>query len=216
VTLHAVDLTGCSQRVNVAEFCRGRRVVIVGCPGAFAPVCSNVQVSGFLARQQELYAKGVSAVLVYSVAEGHVMTAWAKVQGIFGTLIHFMADPGAHFTRALGVDLTEDSLHMPVSSVRTKRCAMIVQDGLVWRIQVASYSDDPAGELHPHIACVDKVLRDLETLSCVMPAPSSDSLKGVALNVNAKSRLAHITHRSIASASTCSGPSTPSSPGASP
>jgi len=151
--------------VNIAEYCRGRRVVLAGCPGAFGNVCSNVQVQGFLSRQDDLQAMGVSEVVVFSVNDGVVMTAWAREQGIAGTIVRFMADLEGLLTRSLGLVLEDEETRRKYGRGRCKRCSLIVQEGIVRRINIASYSDDPLGERHPQMACVEKVLSDLEALS---------------------------------------------------
>mmetsp|Transcript_102193 Transcript_102193/g.256204 ORF Transcript_102193/g.256204 Transcript_102193/m.256204 type:complete len:298 (+) Transcript_102193:74-967(+) len=163
--LQKVGPTTFPEHVNIADYCRGRRVVLAGCPGAFGNVCSNVQVQGFLSRQDDLQAKGVSEVVVFSVNDGVVMTAWAREQGIAGTIVRFMADLEGSFTRSLGLVLEDEETRKKYGRGRCKRCALIVQEGIVQRINIASYSDDPLGERHPQMACVEKVLSDLEALS---------------------------------------------------
>lgn len=177
VVLRKVGVRHPPDRVNIADFARGRRVVLVGCPGAFCPVDSNIQVPGFLNHQEELKAKGVSAVVVFSVNDGAVMTSWAQDQGIAGTMVTFMADPEAHLTRALGLMMEDDHAVATFGNPRCKRCAILVQDGIVRRVNIASYSDDPAGERHPQVACVDKVIADLAALSDTLPMTHFDSPK---------------------------------------
>merc|ERR1719373_1160895 len=63
------------------------------------------QVPGYLAKQAELKAKGVSEVLVYCVNDGAVMEGWAKDQGIQGSMVSFLADTRSELTKALDLVL---------------------------------------------------------------------------------------------------------------
>lgn len=114
------------------EIFKGRRVALIGVPGAFTPTCSNVHLPGFADRLDAFKAKNVDAVAVVSVNDVFVMTAWAKDTGTGGRLL-FLADGNGDFARAIGLplDLTERGL-----GVRSQRYAMLVEDGVVRVVNV--------------------------------------------------------------------------------
>ncbi len=59
------------------------------------------------------------------------MDAWGKDQGTEGK-VRMLADPGAAFTKAVGLDVDAAVL----GGVRSKRYAMVVEDGKVTDLQV--------------------------------------------------------------------------------
>merc|ERR1712070_1260240 len=95
------------ETLVVSDLCKGKRVVLLGLPGAFTPTCSNLSVPSYLAKQAELQSKGVSDVLVYSVGDSAVITAWAADQRVEGSLLTFLADPQRELAEALGLVLDD-------------------------------------------------------------------------------------------------------------
>ena len=119
---------------------------------------------GYLSRQDELKAKGVSDVLVFCVNDGAVMTAWGKDQGVEGSIIQTLGDTRSEVTEALGLVLDHPG---PMSVLGTKRCkrfSMLVDDGVIKSINIAAAEGDPAGDDNPAISLVDQMLSDLDNL----------------------------------------------------
>jgi peroxiredoxin len=109
------------------EVFKGRKVVLFAVPGAFTPTCSNNHLPGFLAKLDEIKAKGIDHVAVTSVNDVFVMNAWAKASGGDGQ-IEFLADGSADLAKAIGLELDATGGGL---GVRSKRYAMIVNDGTV-------------------------------------------------------------------------------------
>lgn len=100
-------------------------------------------------------------MLVYCVNDGAVMQAWAKDQGIEGSIIQFIADPNSELTSALGMELTADGPVGVLGPKRSKRVGMYIDDGVIKTINVsenADGADDPAGDDFPESSCVDNML----------------------------------------------------------
>ncbi|KAG0456519.1 hypothetical protein HPP92_024307 [Vanilla planifolia] len=55
------------QQVSIHSIAAGKKVVLIGVPGAFTPTCSMQHVPGFIASAEELKSKGVDEILVISV-----------------------------------------------------------------------------------------------------------------------------------------------------
>ena len=113
---------------------------------------------GYLAAQDALKAKGIDEVLVYCVNDGAVMQAWAKDQGVAGSMITFLADTRGELTAAL--DLVMDHpgpLHV-LGTKRTKRYAAYAEDGVVKVCHVSEGPGDPAGDEDPSASCVAAML----------------------------------------------------------
>lgn len=118
--------------VNTQELFAGKRVVLFAVPGAFTPTCTLNHLPGYLENREALIAKGVDDIAVVAVNDWHVMGAWAQQSGGLGK-IHFLADFDAAFTKAMGldVDLSGGGL-----GVRSKRYAMLVEDGVVKSLDI--------------------------------------------------------------------------------
>jgi len=114
------------------EIFKGKKIVLVGVPGAFTPTCSMNHLPGFRDHAPELKAKGIDEIAVTSVNDVFVMDAWAKVSNSEGK-ISFLADGSGAFAKAidLPLDLTERGL-----GIRSQRYSMVVEDGVVKTLNV--------------------------------------------------------------------------------
>lgn len=113
---------------------------------------------GYLENQDKLKAKGIDEVIVYCVNDGAVMTAWAKDQGVEGSMITFMADTRSELTQALGVVLDHPGPMGVLGNPRSKRFAMFLDDGVIKAFNIAEKPDDPAGDAYPEPSCVEAML----------------------------------------------------------
>jgi peroxiredoxin len=118
--------------INVADFLKGRTVVLFGLPGAFTPTCSLNHLPGFLENRDSFFARGVDEIAVVSVNDHHVMGAWAKASGGEGK-IRFFADGNGTFTKTLGLDI---DLSAGGLGTRSKRYSMLVKDGVVAQLNI--------------------------------------------------------------------------------
>jgi peroxiredoxin len=105
---------------------KGRRVVLVGVPGAFTPSCHRNHLPGFVAHKDEILSRGVDAIAVTSVNDVFVLNAWKKESSAEG--IEFLADGNAEFAKATGLDMDGTGFGL---GPRSKRYSMLVDDGVV-------------------------------------------------------------------------------------
>lgn len=110
----------------------GKKVVLFAVPGAFTPTCSMNHLPGYLENAEAIKAKGVDTIAVVSVNDHYVMGAWAAATKA-GDKILFLADGSAKFTTAAGLEL---DLSGGGLGVRSKRYAMIVEDGVVKSLDI--------------------------------------------------------------------------------
>ncbi|MBB3930561.1 peroxiredoxin [Kaistia hirudinis] len=112
---------------STADIFSAKKVVLFAVPGAFTPTCHRNHLPGYVEQYAAIKAKGVDEIAVVSVNDVFVMDAWAKATGGDGKIL-FLADGSGEFTKALGLelDLVPNGL-----GVRSKRYAMIVEDGVV-------------------------------------------------------------------------------------
>ncbi len=118
--------------VTTQEVFAGKKVVLIGVPGAFTPTCNNNHLPGYLDNYDALLAKGVDTVAVVAVNDQWVMAAWARFSGGEGRLI-FLADGNGSFVSQLGLDA---DMSMAGFGRRSKRFSMLVEDGVVKALNV--------------------------------------------------------------------------------
>jgi len=116
----------------------GKKVVLFALPGAFTPTCSAKHVPGFVQHADQIKGKGVDTIACLSVNDAFVMGAWSKDQKV-GDKLLMLADGSANFTKAVGLDLDLTARNM---GLRSKRYAMIVEDGVVKHLAI---EEQPAG-----------------------------------------------------------------------
>ncbi len=94
------------------------------------------------------------------------MTAWKKDQGLAGSdLIEFVADTQCALTIALDIVLTTHAGpagKLGAHTMRCKRTAMYVVDGVIKVIQIAEGEDDPAGDDKPEATLIETMLPLIE------------------------------------------------------
>jgi peroxiredoxin len=152
----------------VAQYAAGKKMFIVGLPGAFTPTCSSIQIPSYLQNQDALKKAGIDVVLIYSVNDGAVMDAWAINQKIQGSLLIFMGDPMGELTKELGMELTDSR---PIANGlvgRCKRFAMYVENSVVKYVAVSESNDDPAGDADPTATCCEAMLQAIEKQQAIV------------------------------------------------
>jgi peroxiredoxin (alkyl hydroperoxide reductase subunit C) len=124
VTLYEMTGDGPVARSSDEVF-SGKKVVLFALPGAFTPTCSAKHVPGFVRLADEIKAKGVDRIACLSVNDA--------------------------FVRAAGLDLDLASRGF---GVRSQRYAMVVDDGVVTKLNV-----EAAGAFE--VSSAESVLADL-------------------------------------------------------
>ncbi len=130
VTLKVMGKDG-PKDITTDEIFSGKKVVLFAVPGAFTPTCSAAHLPGFVVNADDIKSKGVDTIACMSVNDVFVMDAWGKAQN--ADEIMMLADGNADFTEAMGIEMDATGFGM---GVRSKRYAMIVDDGVVKTLEV--------------------------------------------------------------------------------
>jgi len=131
-----------------AKFASGKHVLFA-VPGAFTPGCSKTHLPGYVADFDKLKAKGVDSIACVAVNDAFVMDAWGQAHGAAGK-VAMLADPAGAFTRAVGLDVDAAVL----GGLRSKRYAMVIENGTVTHLQVEPDGFGLSCSLAPAIADV--------------------------------------------------------------
>jgi peroxiredoxin len=115
------------EKLSTDTLFGGRKVVLVGMPGAFTPTCHNNHLPGFIEHRDAILAKGVAEIVVLSTNDTHVLRAWSEASNAAGK-IRFVSDGNTDFITQAGLSFDGSGTGM---GTRARRFAMIVDDGVV-------------------------------------------------------------------------------------
>ena len=124
------------QAKTTDDLFKGRRVVLIGVPGAFTPACHRNHLPGYVTNREAILARGIDAIAVTSVNDAFVLNAWQQQSGAEG--IEFLADGNAEFAKATGLEMDGTGFGL---GTRSQRYAMLVDDGVV---RVLNVEDTPS------------------------------------------------------------------------
>ncbi|XP_047462401.1 peroxiredoxin-5, mitochondrial [Mugil cephalus] len=123
------------NKVAMDQLFKGKKGVLFAVPGAFTPGCSKTHLPGFVQQAEDLKSKGIQEVACVSVNDAFVMAAWGKEHGADGK-VRMLADPTGAFTKAVDLLLDSDQIVQVLGNKRSKRYSMLVEDGVVKKINV--------------------------------------------------------------------------------
>lgn len=132
--------------VSTERIFRGRRVLLIGVPGAFSPVSTETHLPGFVDYRDRLRDAGVKEFVCVTVNDPSVTRAWADATNA-RDFMTFVADWDGAFTRVLGMraDLSHISL-----GARSRRYAAVLDDGIVKHLllEEGGAEEEPAEATH--------------------------------------------------------------------
>lgn len=118
--------------INTESLFKGRKVAVFGLPGAYTPVCSASHLPGYVENFDKLMAAGFDEIVCISVNDPFVMAAWGQAHGANGK-VSMLCDTSGTFTKAIGLEADLDAFGL---HGRSERYAMVVEDGVVKRLDV--------------------------------------------------------------------------------
>ena len=115
----------------------GKKVALFAVPGAYTGVCHKQHMPGYVQNYGDLKEKGFDTVACTSTNNIFVLTHWSKDSTAGGKIL-MLADGSADFAKKVGLEIDLTARGM---GIRSKRYAMIVEDGVVKSLNV---EDAPA------------------------------------------------------------------------
>lgn len=128
---------GGPEPVQSDAFFAGRKVALFSVPGAFTPTCSAKHLPGFIAKADELKAKGIDEIACTAVNDPFVMGAWGKSADA-GDAVKMLADGNGEFVKAIGLEMDGSKFGL---GTRGQRFSMVVNDGVVEQLHVEQPGD---------------------------------------------------------------------------
>jgi len=115
-----------------AEIFGGKRVALVGAPGAFSPICTRIHLPEFIAQAPAMMASGFDLVACVTPNDPWTLAAWAAAIDPMSYL-RFLSDGNLEFGRAAGLAAKYDQLFLGHSLLRF---SMIVTNCVVEKIGI--------------------------------------------------------------------------------
>ena len=114
------------QGFSLREYCKGKKIVLIGLPGAFTPTCHRNHLPGYLENYDALKSKGVDEIICFSTNDIFVNSAWIQSLGAAEKVI-MLSDSKAEFSKALGTDYNDPF----GTSIKTQRFSMYLVDSVI-------------------------------------------------------------------------------------
>ena len=114
------------QGFSLREYCKVKKVVLIGLPGAFTPTCHRNHLPGYLDNYDALKSKGVDEIICFSTNDIFVNSAWIQSLGAAEKVI-MLSDSKAEFSKALGTDYSDPF----GTSIKTQRFSMYLVDSVI-------------------------------------------------------------------------------------
>ena len=118
-------------KVPLGPKLKGRKVVLIGMPGAFTGTCTGSHVPSLVRTAPALAEKGVDEIIIFVVNDPQATRAWAQFTGADKAGLTVLADPASALTQAL-----EMCYDAPAAGMyrRCTRFSSVVEDGVVTHV----------------------------------------------------------------------------------
>jgi peroxiredoxin len=131
-TFMTMGADGAPRPMRTGEIFAGKKVALFAVPGAYTGVCSRQHMPSYVENYDALKKKGFDVVACTSTNDIFVLTSWAKDSKADGKIM-MLADGSAEFAKKVGLDIDLGARGM---GVRSKRYAMVVENGVVTRLNI--------------------------------------------------------------------------------
>jgi peroxiredoxin len=119
------------QDLSSKEVFSGKKVIVIGLPGAYTPICSVSHLPGYENFYKDFKAHGIDEVYCVSVNDAFVMHHWAA--SLHVEMVKMLPDGNTAFTRGMGMIVKKENLGF---GERSWRYSMLVVDGIIKKIFV--------------------------------------------------------------------------------
>ncbi len=127
-TVTLLHKDGDVTEINLSDFSTGKRVLILGMPGAFTGTCDSKHVPTIIENADAIRAKGIDEICIATVNDAFVTEAWGKSTGATAAGIKMLADWNADLANATGLAFSAPPVGL---KDRMARSYIVADDGKV-------------------------------------------------------------------------------------
>lgn len=113
------------QRVNARQVFAKGRIVAIGVPGAYTPICTTQHIPDFVQNADRLMNSGYAKLICIAGNDPFVLDEWARQLDPKRKIL-FLADGNLAFARGLGMTTELNSLFL---GERSERFMLITKNG---------------------------------------------------------------------------------------
>ena len=123
---------GSIEVANTDTLFAAGRLLVIGVPGAFTPVCTRQHLPDFIAKADLIRASGYDRICCIASSDPYSLAAWtAQIDPL--AKLDFFSDGNLAFARACKMNTREDAMFL---GERSRRFVLDVKEGLLRRIRV--------------------------------------------------------------------------------
>ncbi|KAL0482468.1 peroxiredoxin [Acrasis kona] len=127
--------------VTSNEVFKGKKIVVLGLPGAFTPTCSSTHLPAYEEHYEDFKKLGVDEIYCVSVNDAFVMFQWGKSLGV--NKVKLLPDGNGEFSKGVNMLVKKSNLGF---GERSWRYSMLVEDGEIKKQFVEENQRDDADD----------------------------------------------------------------------
>ena len=128
--LFYLDQNNDVKKIDILNFCKNNKTILLGMPGAFTKTCSALHLPGYIKNYDLAKKKGVTKIICIAVNDPNVMKAWGENQNV-GTKILMAGDPFLKFTKSIGAEVDKSSKGL---GIRSNRYTMLIENQVLKKV----------------------------------------------------------------------------------
>ena len=129
--LFYLDQNNDVKKIDILNFCKNNKTILLGMPGAFTKTCSALHLPGYIKNYDQALKKEITKIICIAVNDPNVMKAWGENHNV-GNKILMAGDPFLTFTKAIGAEVDKSAKGL---GIRSNRYTMLVEDDVVKKIE---------------------------------------------------------------------------------
>ena len=94
------------QKAGSTELFDGKKIILIGMPGAFSPTCSMMHLPGFIKKVKDFNTLGVDDIFCVLVNDVYVAKVWGESTGATKAGIKIITDPLSILAETLDFEFT--------------------------------------------------------------------------------------------------------------
>ena len=94
------------QKAGSTELFDGKKIILIGMPGAFSPTCSMMHLPGFIKSVKDFKTLGVDEIFCVLVNDVYVAKVWGESTGATKAGIKIITDPLSILAETLDFEFT--------------------------------------------------------------------------------------------------------------
>ena len=129
--LFYLDQNNDVKKIDILNFCKNNKTILLGMPGAFTKTCSALHLPGYIKNYDQALKKEITKIICIAVNDPNVMKAWGENHNV-GNKILMAGDPFLEFTKAIGAEVDKSAKGL---GIRSNRYTMLVEHDVVKKIE---------------------------------------------------------------------------------